>query len=242
MTSLEYLGIMQPYYFPAASHFSLYYACKEWVIFDLPQFKKKSFITRNYFQGPAGVVSTISAEVSSVRSNSKVYEIQLLNKMHSRETLLGNIRRFKKFSKYSGDMVDLVSDVFDSSSDSLVDLNEQILLKIASYIGFERKTIRASSIQGSETWSVGATEWAPLICRHLDFDSYLNPTGGRSFLNNEVFAKSDVGLYFHEYKGVRIPTQFQDKVIQDLSIINHLLRWGPQAVLEQLERYSISSS
>jgi hypothetical protein len=241
MPGKEFLAIMQPYYFPSPSHFSLYYACSEWVIFDLPQFKKKSFMSRNYFQSPDERLSSISIQLFNVNSKSRVHEIQLENPSQTRDVLLANIQKHKKVSKQTNDVANLVADIFDSTGNSLVDLNEQILLKVAKYIGFERKTVRASSIAGSENWAVSASEWAPLISASRGMENYLNPSGGRSFLKNAAFEEFKVNLFFHEYEGAKIPSHFANKVIPDLSIINHLLRWEAVEVREQLTRYSISS-
>ena len=41
------LGIMQPYFFPYLGHFALIAAVDEWVVFDIPQYTRKSWINRN---------------------------------------------------------------------------------------------------------------------------------------------------------------------------------------------------
>lgn len=241
MPDREFLAVMQPYFFPSPSHFSLYHACNEWVVFDLPQFKKKTFMSRNYFQGPDTRISSISLQFFDVPSKSRVHEIQLSNLRQTREVLLANIYKYKKISKQTDDVAYLIADIFDSSGTSLVSLNEQILLKVAKYIGFERKTVRASSIAGSESWDVGASVWAPLICSSRSMENYLNPSGGRTFLRKDAFEKYEVNLFFHDYEGTKISSFFKNKSIPDLSIINHLLRWDAREVMEQLTRYSISS-
>ncbi len=241
MSEREFLAIMQPYYFPSASHFSLYFAASSWVIFDLPVFQKKTFVSRNYFATPMGSVSTISLEIPNSCVGEKIFKVHNLNLQQSKNILLGNISKHKIVSKRATDVSDLVNDVFSGSRLSLVDINERILLSVANYLGFHRPTMRASAINNSDEWDVSATDWAPLISSKLNFSNYLNPEGGRSFLKDEAFNQRNVNLFYHRYNGNRLPTLFGEKNLPDLSILNHLLLFEPEEVREQLGIYSIDS-
>jgi hypothetical protein len=241
MTQSRLLGVMQPYYFPGVSHFSLYLAASDWVIFDLPPFQKKTFISRNYFASPTGSVSTISLEISDSQVGKKLFEVQPVNLARSRDHLLGNISKFRQGSSRTNLVCELVSEIFSNLSMSLVDLNEKLLISIAKYLGFETPTTRASAIAGSEKWNVSASEWAPLISSNLNFSNYLNPVGGRNFLQPDAFKVKDVNLFFHEFKGKLLPATFGEKNLSDVSILNHLLNFDSDEIHEQLKIYSISS-
>ena len=69
------LGIMQPYFYPYIGYFALIAQCDEWEVFDISQFTRRSWMTRNRILNPHKPWVYVSAPVVDGGRGKRTCEI-----------------------------------------------------------------------------------------------------------------------------------------------------------------------
>ena len=76
------------------------------------------------------------------------------------------------------------------------------------------------------------------ICKELNGNIYVNPTGGKDLYNTKDFLTSNIKLYFLESFKINY-NQFNQKFIPSLSIIDVLMFNGKDRVKELLYNFKL---
>ena len=194
------LGIMQPYFFPYLGHFALIAAVDEWVVFDVTQYTRRSWINRNRVLQPGGGWQYISIALENSSTHMNISEAEVANLGVQKRYVLGKISHYAKRAPYYAQVREIVERTFAGMpDDSLVSLNVCGLREVCAYLGlpFRYRVCSELAIEYPDKLSAGG--WAPWISAWLSADVYINPVAGRELFDPALFAKGGVDLWFLDF-------------------------------------------
>lgn len=227
---------MQPYFFPYIGHFSLIVSVDRWIVFDVTQYTPKTWINRNRILHPHEGWQYITIPLSNSSNSIKISEAKVLNLASSRKTICGKFSHYKKKAPFYKNIIELVSQVFEmSSNDSLVQLNVNGLRLVCEYLDIPFYAQTCTELNLSFPDEIGPGDWAPYICEQLDAKEYVNPANGSNLFDSYQFKKRGISLYFAEvaeFKYVTSPFQF----IPSLSILDVLMWNSPDIIRDFLNK------
>lgn len=189
------LGIMQPYFFPHLGYFELICRTNQWVVFDTPQYARKSWMNRNRILHPHGGWQYINAPVAHAPLRTPIKDIQLVDPEGARRRLLGQINHYRRHAPHFRKVVRLIDDGFKRTvQPSLVALNVATLSAVCDYLEIPFRWSLASELDLPQALEPG--QWALHIATQLGASDYLNPPGGRALFRVEDWHAAGVRLRF----------------------------------------------
>ena len=235
------LAIMQPYFLPYIGHFSLLMTATRWIIFDLPKYAPKTYVSRNWLRLPMGQVVRLGLSVNH-RRGQKINEAEVASLGHVMNSIDGPLRQHFPYSPHAKPLHERLMDCLcDCSSTRVVDINQALLSAVAEMLGFERPMQQASQLELNLDGVSGAGEWAPTIAAQLGCKDYVNPPVGASFLDPDRFESAGVTLWFHRYFGPRALSR-DSRGERNLTVLNDILERGANQVRMDLLLSEVTAS
>lgn len=232
------LAIMQPYFFPYLGHFSLVAACDEWIVFDVSQYTKRSWMTRNRVLHPGGGWQWVGVPLAQASMHMRTADAQLLDPAGACRRLLGQLSHYRRAPHHAA-VAGLVEEVFAGAGSSLVELNVRGLAAVCRFIGLPFRYRVASALDLDLPPEPGAGGWAPGICSALGATDYVNPAGGQGLFDPAEFARRGIGLQFLQAWPFAYGTgRFRFEA--GLSILDVLMWNEPGAVLDAVRDYALA--
>jgi hypothetical protein len=218
---------MQPYFFPYLPHFALIANCDQWVVFDVVQYKPRSWMNRNRVLHPTGEAPLwITIPLSRSSQNMTISEARVANMSEAQFTVLGKLSHYSRHAPYFHAVTRLVNDTFNNAaSDSLADLNIAGLECVCRYLGVPFAWSKASSIIEDSFHPQHPGHWAVYISKLMGATSHLNPRGGAGLFNSTEFATQHISLESLElppFAYRTTPYEYQ----ANLSVLD-VLMWNP---------------
>jgi hypothetical protein len=232
------LGIMQPYFFPYLGHFALIAAVDEWVVFDIAQYTRKSWINRNRVLRADKGWQYISIPLRHSSIHIKISDAKIDHIAELEQYVLGKLSHYNKRAPYFAQVCEVVRQAFAAvADDSLVSLNVAALGSVCNYLGlpFRHRICSQLGLQLPGTSRAG--QWAPWIAGRLGARAYINPASGRALFDPADFAEEQVDLRFLAFATFAYETPgytFEP----DLSILDVLMWNSPSAVIQAIRQNS----
>ena len=231
------LAIMQPYFFPYLGHFSLIAACDEWIVFDICQYAKRSWMNRNRVLHPNGGWQWVTAPLSQAGLGMRTDAAMLLKPDETCRRVLGQLSHYRD-APYFEAVREMVRSVFQDGGTSLVSLNVRGLEAVCRHIGLPFRYRVASALELALPEAPGAGGWAPAICAALGAAAYVNPIGGRGLFDLADFERRGVELGFVSARAFEYPVgRFGFE--PGLSILDVLMWNAPDVVLEAVRSFEV---
>jgi WbqC-like protein family len=228
------LGIMQPYFFPYLGHFALIAAVDEWVVFDITQYTRKSWLSRNRILRPAGGWTYVSVPLKNSSTHIKTYEARVADIAKAQQHVRGKLSHYKRRAPNYASVCDVVDAAFaGAADDSLVALDVSALRTVCEYLRLPFRYRVCSQLAIEYPDHLRAGEWAPWIAAKLSADVYVNPISGRPLFHQPDFGRRRIELQFLDYAPVVYETPgytFQE----DLSILDVLMWNDPGAIVRAI--------
>jgi len=194
------LGIMQPYFFPYLGHFALIAAVDEWVVFDVTQYTRKSWINRNRVLQLGSGWQYVSIPLENSSIHISISEAKVANSGDHERYVLGKISHYTKRAPYYAQVREIVGRTFAGvADDSLVSLNVSGLREVCAYLGLPFRYRICSQLPLEYPDRLSAGDWAPWISARLSADVYINPVAGRELFDPAIFAGGNVELRFLDF-------------------------------------------
>jgi len=234
------LGLMQPYFFPYLGHFALIAAVDEWIVFDVTQYTRESWINRNRVQHPDRGWQYISIGLQSSSTHISISEAKVAKSRDREQYVLGKISHYKRHAPYYRQVCEIVRSSFAGfAQDSLVSLNVAGLRTVCEYLGqpFCYRLCSQLNIQFPEE-KLRRGQWAPWLSGRLSADVYINPVGGRELFDPSDFAREGVSLRLLDFEPFVYDTPgyiFE----KNLSILDVLMWNRPDEVVEAIRNQSV---
>ena len=225
---------MQPYFFPYLGYFELIHRTDRWVVFDVVQYKPKSWMNRNRILHPTDGWQYIGVPVEKFTRGDLIQDIKIKDKDAALSRILGQLNHYKKFAPYFSQVVNLVKESFNSvTSNRLVDLNVSTLIQACIYIGIDFKWSLCSELSLNFDDVTHPGQWALEISKQLGAKQYINLPGGKDIFNPQEWEDAEIDLQFTEIANIKYacaPYCFVD----NLSILDVLMWNSPEKVITYL--------
>jgi hypothetical protein len=231
---------MQPYFFPYLGHFALIAHSDEWVVFDITQYKPKSWMNRNRVLHPSGGWMYITVPVAHASQSVLTRDVSVRDLQRAEATILGKLSHYARRAPFFAEVGELVRAAFcEATGSSLVQLNVAGLRRVCDYLGLEFKFSICSELKLELAGINGPGDWAPAIAEALGADAYINPGGGRHLFEPGAFRRRQIELSFLDMPAFVYdtgPFAFEP----DLSIVDVLMWNSPGTVRDALRRATVT--
>ena len=225
------LGIMQPYFAPALGYFDLISLCDKWVVFDVADYRPKSWMVRNRILHPSSGSQYIKAQTGKVHRGTPIRDVRLAPGRDWRDLILRQVEHYRRKAPFFDDTFQLLEHCLDTETDSLAKLSVQILDEVCqsldipfSYSFFSEMDLTIGPIEGPG-------DWALRISEAMGATEYVNPPGGRELFDSDAFTRADVKLTIREFEDLRYePRGYQ--FIPTLSIVD-VMMWNSVATITE---------
>ena len=116
------LGIMQPYFAPALGYFDLISLCDKWVVFDVADYRPKSWMVRNRILHPSSGSQYIKAQTGKVHRGTPIRDVRLAPGRDWRDLILRQVEHYRSKAPFFDDTFQLLERCLDTETDSLAKL------------------------------------------------------------------------------------------------------------------------
>lgn len=225
------LAIMQPYFFPYLGYYSLIQNTDQFILFDDVQFIRHGWIERNRILKPVEEWQYVSVPLEKFSLGTKINQVVISSKEDWRSKILRQLEHYKKKSPYYQQALGVINASLDISTDSVVQLNKNILIETCKYVEIPLN-IRVFSEMKLEIEPVTHPgEWALNISKALKASEYINPTGGVEIFRKDQFDGAGIGINF---MGNNLMPYSQRRGIFEpgLSIIDVMMFCAPEQIRE----------
>jgi hypothetical protein len=228
------LGIMQPYFFPYLGYYSLIKNSDRFILFDDVQFIRHGWIERNRILKPAEGWQYVAVPLEKFEFGTRISEVRIRNSENWKEKLLRQLEHYRKKSPYYAQAIEVINKAIGIETDSITDLNKNILLETCKYIGLGREIDVFSKMGLVMDPVTHAGEWALNITKALGGTEYINPTGGVDIFKAEQFAAAQIKLKF---LGNNLTPYSQRRTVFEpgLSIIDVMMFQDPAQICASLD-------
>jgi len=231
------LAVMQPYVFPYLGYFQLVQAADCFVFFDDVNFIKRGWIHRN------GILAngdryrfTIPLQQASQhkRINETIVHPQLYPDW--RKKFMKTLRQEYQAAPQFEQVYELIGQVLAGPCSSIAELASSSVLAAAQYLNISTKFVHSSSLNYSR--EVPGKEKIISICQQQEASTYINLIGGTSLYEPASFEQHNLQLRFIQSKDI-VYSQFREKFVPNLSIIDVMMFNDPTAVQSMLQQYQL---
>ena len=188
------VAIFQPYIFPYIGYFQLIEKVDIFVIFDNVNFKKKSFINRNYFL-KFDEIKRVTFPISRPSQN------KLINELNYNYRFKDSINNLFAKSSFLKDLKEEVLEEFMQNR-NVANLNMYVLLRIKKMLNINNVEILLSSDlfpDWKKTNVKDGQDKVIKICHQLKAKYYINPINGKPLYSKNKFEDEGLELLFFNY-------------------------------------------
>jgi len=175
--------IHQPEHFPYMGFFQKMSSADLFVVLDDVKFKKNDFQNRNRFLNRSGQEEWFTVPVEKDANSMLIKDVKVSKDVRWRDKIKKQI-----FFNLKQDM----SEVYDSS-ENLVDINMSSIQWCRRKLRIENDIVMSSSITGKQGTK---SELLLSICRQLGAKKYVSGSGGKDYLNIEIFKDAGIEVDF----------------------------------------------
>ncbi len=233
------IAIMQPYFLPYLGYFSLIKNTDYFILFDSVQFIKHGWIERNRILKPSGGWQYVSVSLEKYKRDTKIKEIRINNNINWRDKIFRQLDHYRKRSPFYNETIDVLKEALNIETESIVELNKNILKCVCNYIGV-KSNIDIFSNMNLEIKKVNAPdEWALNICRALgNVNEYWNPVGGLDFFNRDKYTNVGIDIKFLKMNTQEY-SQKRSNFEPSLSIIDVMMFNEPTKINKMLDDFDL---
>ena len=207
------------------------------LLLDTVQFVKSEYDNRCKIKTADGeqwlTVPVSTPKINTLSRDVKISKNVDWKKLH-KKTVTYNYSKTPHFEEFKS----LLYDTYDENSESLIELNILLITKIKNMLGIETRMILASELPEI---NLKGTELLLFYCEELNADSYLSGSGGKQYLNEELFKDKKIALEYQNYLPVKYPQRFGD-FIQNLSVIDLIFNCGNESLPRIMGEHNIESN
>jgi hypothetical protein len=226
------LGIMQPYFFAYIGYWQLLNYVDTYVICDDVNFRKNSWINRNYIL-VNGDRFLLTLQLKKASQNKFINEIEIGNNHYK---ILKTIACSYSKAPYFNLVYPLIEEILSTSEQNLALFLCNLIRKIVDFLEIKTELLLSSEIEKNN--ALKNQDKVLEICSILGADTYVNSLGGTILYEQDAFKKNNIDLYFlkpddFEYK------QFSGVHEKKLSIVDVLMFNSSDQIRKQLKQFKL---
>ena len=191
------IAINQPYYFPYIGYFSLIKHTDQFILLDVVQFKKQSWMRRNRILKNGESWDYFSVPVVKSSLGTSINEIEINNNNNWGKENLAKLEYYKQKAPYYPEVRQLLEDFFSHKYHDVLSLNKASLELICNYLEIEAdiKVLSEMDLQFEKPGE--PDEWALNICKAIgNVQEYWNPPAGKEFYDTGKYEDEGLTIRF----------------------------------------------
>jgi hypothetical protein len=217
------VAIHQPNYLPGLRFFAKMLESDVLVLLDTVAFSKNNWTNRNRIRGSDGALWLTVPVRTKGHFGQRIREVEVADTSW-RMAHLRTLQQAYARAPFRNELLADLSSHYAHSWERLVDGNAALLRTLAGALG-----IRTKLVWSSELGVEGAGSQLLLaLCRKLGATAYLSGSGGRNYLDEELFATSGIEARWQDYRHPIYP-QTRNGFMTDLSVVDLLANCGPDS-------------
>ncbi len=226
------VAIMQPYLFPYIGYWQLINAVDVFVIYDDVNYRKRSFINRNYIL-IKGNPHLFTLQLKKASQNKLINEIEI---GENREKILKTILFNYKKAPYFKEVYSLIEDILLNREKNLAKYLSYSIKRVSDFLDIKTKFLYSSEIPKDS--SLKRQDRIINICKNLKATVYINSIGGKEIYDKSVFAENGIQLKFLKPKNIMY-RQWDSNFIPNLSIIDVMMFNHRDEIKDMLNKYEL---
>lgn len=231
------LSIMQPYFVPYLGYFSLIKHTDHMILLDSVKFIRHGWIERNRILKPDSDWQYIRVPLKKHSSDSLISVIEIDDTLKWKEKIFSQLLHYKKRAPFYNETIKLLENALDIDTNSIVKLNENILMVICEYLDLQVNLSVFSEMDMHIQKPNAADEWALNICTLIDgVTEYWNLEGGAKFFNPKKYTDAGIDIKFMK-TNLRGYPQKRRNFEAGLSIIDVLMFNNAKEINMMLDDY-----
>jgi hypothetical protein len=210
------------------------------ILFDTPQFIRHGWIERNKVLKPNGETLYIKVPLEKHSRNTPINEVVIKNDDNWKSKVKAQLMSYKKKAPYYHKVLSVLDDIFETKTNSIVELNFISLSKFCDYLDIPTPIRIWSKMDVKIEVVNAADEWALNICKAMGAKMYYNPPGGKDFFDSNKYLEAGIELKFLEINQTSY-NQFEHDFVPFLSIIDVLMFNDKESVNRMLDQLKITN-
>ncbi|MBR1553114.1 MAG: WbqC family protein [Schwartzia sp.] len=231
------LGIMQPYFLPYIGYFALIQYTDVFIFFDTPQYISHGWVNRNRILKQGGGINYMIVPIAKAHRETSIKDIRIKASERWRERIIGQLSIYKK-APYYRQGITLMNKILYSEDNSLARLNINGIKFVCDFLGIHQNFQVFSEMSLLINEVHAPDEWALNIAQALNFDTYVNPPGGKTFFDGTKYRRHGIKLEFLQAK---LPPYVQrtGHFEAGLSILDAIMFCTREEIMNMLSDYEI---
>jgi len=217
--------IHQPEHLPWLGFFHKMSHADEFIILDNVQFRKNYFQNRNKIRTRTGW-QWLTVPIEKHQSTDQIRQIKIKSSEGWEISNLNRIQANYVRAPYFTSFFEDLKKYFSPNSDSLVDLNVQLIKFLQNEMNIPTSIILASTILDNP--GSGGTNVTLNLCKAVGADIYLSGVGGREYLDTNHYMQEGIDVIFQDFHHPEY-SQCYEPFIPAMSAIDLLMNHGEKS-------------
>ena len=215
------IAIMQPYIFPYIGYWQLINTVDQFVILDDVNYIMRGYINRNFILLD-GKPYRFSIPVEKASQNKLIKDTKFHFEESNRKKFLQTIENAYRRAPFFDSVFPIIKSIIFFPEEDITEYIKNSIMQIMHYIGINTEILISSQLNKDNT--LKGEERIIDICRSLNANIYINPSGGRNLYRHSDFEKYDIKLFFLDVRIKQIIyKQYGNSFVGNLSIIDILM-------------------
>jgi len=222
------ISVHQPQYLPWLGYFDKIYESDCFVFLDTVQYKVREFQNRNKIRTKDGWIWLTVPVQTKGSPYQKISDVLIDNSLNWAAKHRKSIEVWYGGADFFKDYFPFFQDLYEKKWEKLIDLNMYIIKYLVKCLKIDTPVYLESEIGTAKK----STERIIEICSKLKADTYLSGSGGRDYIEENLFEQAGIKLKFQDFKHPEYTQQFQREGYgfeAYMSVIDLLFNCGPQA-------------
>lgn len=189
---MKRIAIMQPYFLPYAGYFRLMVGVDAFVVADVQQYSRGSWVNRNRLRNDAGQLGWLTLPLRHQPLHTAIRDLALAEDAGAR--LAHDMRRFEACRKPRDVTLDLVERLRNCEQFSAPELIVDLLKAVGNHLGLRVPIILQSRLGLPD--ELRGVDHLYAVCRHLGAREYVNSPGGRTLYDAAELRRRGLRLLF----------------------------------------------
>ena len=216
---MKIISIHQPETFPYPGYFNKMLRADEFIILDNVQFKKNNYQNRNRILHEGKSKWLTFPVVMEGRLESTIANTRLADTVDWKSRNTKVLEDAYKFCPYYTYHMPALKYIIENSDDSLFNLNMSIIKYIRYCLSIDTPLIYSSTLDISSHKSDLVFD----ICKERGAGIYLSGEGGKGYLDESKFSKSDIEILYQSFDTSKSYRQRSSEFIPFMSTIDILM-------------------
>jgi WbqC-like protein family. len=223
------ISVHQPQYLPWLGYFHKIDKSDCFVFLDTVQYKTREFINRNKIRTRDSWIWLTVPVKTSTGSRQKMSDVLVDNEQNWAQEHKRSLEVWYAGAPFFNNYFPFFETLYAQPWDRLIDLNVAIIRYVLQQLGVDTPIYFESELGTTEKSTARIIE----ICRKLNADTYLSGTGGKQYLQEELFKEAGMRLRYQEFHH----PQYRQKTASSverfepcMSIVDLLFNEGPRSI------------